>query len=77
VENREPAQPASRAFQPVPERKLRGFLKTALGLHLAALLLPFLASTGSMPSLSDALLASAVLLAGGAVLALGASGRHG
>jgi hypothetical protein len=75
----------TRTFQPVPEKKLRTFLQTALGLHIAALLLTFLsasnaanaANSAPSPGLSDTLLAVAVLLAGGTVLALGASSRRG
>ena len=72
----EPERP--RAFQPVPEKRLRTFLQAALGLHLAAaLLLPFLASSaGPSAGLSDTLLAAAVLLAGSAVLVLGAFGKR-
>jgi hypothetical protein len=72
----EPERP--RAFQPVPEKRLRTFLQAALGLHLAAaLLLPFLASSaGPSAGLSDTLLAAAVLLAGSAVLVLGACGKR-
>jgi hypothetical protein len=66
--------------QPLPatvERKLRTALLAALGLHLSALLLPFaLPAALPAPSLSDSLLALAVLLAGGAVLAIGALGRR-
>jgi hypothetical protein len=75
----EPLESArTRTFQPVREKKLRAVLQTALGLHLAALLLPFLASSAGRPSpaLSDTLLASVVLLAGGAVLAFGAFRRR-
>jgi hypothetical protein len=74
----ESARPRTRTFQPVREKKLRAVLQTALGLHLAALLLPFLASSAGRPSpaLSDTLLASVVLLAGGAVLAFGAFRRR-
>jgi hypothetical protein len=69
-------RPWTRAFQPAAERKLRTFLLTALGLHGAALALPFLLPSLPAPSPSDALLASAVLVAGSAVLALGALGRR-
>jgi hypothetical protein len=74
----EPMEPArTRTLQPVREKKLRASLQAALGFHLAALLLPFLASSASpSPALPDTLLASAVLLAGGAVLAFGAFGRR-
>jgi hypothetical protein len=70
-------RPWTRAFQPVAEKKLRTFLLAALGLHGAALGLPFLLpSMLPAPSPSDLLLASAVLVAGSAVLALGALGRR-
>jgi hypothetical protein len=69
-------QPEPRAFQPAAERKLRTFLLTALGLHGTALALPFLLPSLPAPSPSDTLLASAVLVAGSAVLALGALGRR-
>ena len=70
-------RPWARAFQPVAEKKLRIFLLAALGLHGAALGLPFLLpSMLPAPSPSDLLLASAVLVAGSAVLALGALGRR-
>lgn len=67
----------TRAFRPVAEKKLRTFLLTALGLHAAALALPFLfPSVLPAPRVSDTLLASAVLLAGSAILGLGALGRR-
>jgi hypothetical protein len=62
----------TRTSPPIRHKKLRSVLQAALGLHLAALLLPLLASSaGPVPALPDALLASAVLLAGGAVLGFG------
>ena len=70
-------RPWTRAFQPAAEKKLRTVLLGALGLHGAALALPFLLPSAlPAPSLSDLLLASAVLAAGSAVLALGALGRR-
>lgn len=74
----EPLESArTRTVHSVPEKKLRAVLQTALGLHLAALLLPFLVSSaGPSPALADTLLASAVLFAGGTVLAFGAFRRR-
>jgi hypothetical protein len=70
-------RPWTRAFQPVAEKKLRTFLLAALGLHGAALGLPFLLPSAlPAPSPSDIVLAAAVLIAGSAVLALGALGRR-
>jgi uncharacterized membrane protein YbhN (UPF0104 family) len=57
-------------LRPVPRKKLRAVLQTALGLHLAAVLLAFLLPSAGQPlGLSDTLLATAVLLAGGTMLA--------
>ena len=70
-------QTRTRAFQPAAEKKLRTFLLAALGLHGAALALPFvLPAALPVPSPSDILLAAAVLIAGSAALALGALGRR-
>jgi len=70
-------RPWTPAFQPAAEKKLRTLLLGALGLHGAALALPFLLPSAlPAPSPSDMLLAAAVLIAGSAVLALGALGRR-
>jgi hypothetical protein len=67
----------TRAFRPVAEKKLRGLLLAALAVHAVAIVLPFLLPAMiPAPSRSDTLLASAVLLAGGTVLLLGALGRR-
>jgi hypothetical protein len=65
-----------RAFQRLPDKNLRNLLLTTLGIHLAALLLAMLFSGTPAPGLSDTLLASVVLAAGAAVLALSSSGRR-
>ena len=73
----ETARYRSQTFQPVSRKKLRAVLQTAIGLHLAAVVLLFLFPSAGQPSgLSDTLLAAAVLLAGGTVLAFGALGRR-
>ena len=67
----------SQIVQPVPRKKLRQVLQAVLGLHLAAAVLLFAFPSAGQPSgLSDALLATAVLLAGGTVLAFASSGRR-
>jgi len=74
----EPEQEALplRAAQRLPDKNLRNLLLTALGIHLAALLFAMLFSAAPAPGLSDTLLASAVLVAGATVLAIGGSGRR-
>ena len=81
----EPARPAHPAPAPEPrekasvpllkaapsERKLRTPLLTALGLHIAVLLLPLLVVTGARLAPADLLLAVAVLGSGGIMLAVG------
>lgn len=67
----------SQVVQPVPRKKLRQVLQTVLGLHLAAAILLFaFPSIGQPSGLSDALLATAVLLAGGTMLAFASWGRR-
>jgi uncharacterized membrane protein YbhN (UPF0104 family) len=62
---------SSQTFQPIPRKKLRQILQTALGLHLTAVVLLFLFPSAGQPSgLSDILLTAAVLAAGGAMLAV-------
>jgi len=62
---------SSQTFQPIPRKKLRQILQTALGLHLAAVVLLFLFPSARQPSgLSDILLTAAVLAAGGTMLAV-------
>jgi uncharacterized membrane protein YbhN (UPF0104 family) len=62
---------SSQTFQPIPRKKLRQILQTALGLHLAAVALLFLFPSAGQPSgLSDILLTAAVLAAGGTMLAV-------
>jgi hypothetical protein len=58
------------------ERRLRAFLQIAIALHIAALV-PFLLPSGNAPTLSDALLGTAVLFAGAGVLTLGWASRKG
>jgi len=67
-------RPRTSTLSPARERRLRLFLQGAIALHLVALV-PFLLSSGSAPTLSDVLLATTVLLAGGGVLTLGSAGR--
>jgi hypothetical protein len=57
---------------------LRTPLLTALGLHIAVLVLPLLLATGARLALPDLLLAAAVIGSGGIMLAVGARwGRRG
>jgi len=72
----EPEALPLRAFQRRPDKNLRSLLLTALGIHLAVLLLAMLFSATPAPGLSDTLLASAVLVAGAMVLVLSGSGRR-
>ena len=68
---------SSQTFQPIPRKKLRQILQTALGLHLAAVVLLFLFPSAGQPSgLSDTLLAAAVMAAGGTMLAVGSFSRR-
>jgi len=68
---------SSQTFQPIPRKKLRQILQTALGLHLAAVVLLFLFPSAGQPSgLSDLLLMAAVLAAGGTMLAVGSLSRR-
>jgi len=68
---------SSQTFQPIPRKKLRQILQTALGLHLAAVVLLFLFPSAGQPSgLSDILLTAAVLAAGGTMLAVGSLSRR-
>ena len=60
--------PRTQSIDPLSEKRLRAFLLIALGLDLGALLLA--------PSPPDFLLATVVLLAGSAVLAIGSLGRR-
>lgn len=77
------AAPLERAFASAPrtartERKLRIPLLLVLALQAAVLLIPTLRAAGTRPELSDLLLAAAVLVSGGAMLAMGALwGRRG
>jgi hypothetical protein len=64
----EARRPRAQAIDPLAEKRLRAFLLIALGLDLGALLLA--------PSPSDFLLATVVLLAGSAVLAIGSLGQR-
>jgi hypothetical protein len=64
----EARRPRAQAIDPLSEKRLRAFLLIALGLDLGALLLA--------PSPSDFLLATVVLLAGSAVLAIGSLGQR-
>jgi len=67
----------SRTVQPVSRKKLRAALQAALGLHLAAVALLILFPSATQPAgLSETLLATAVLLAGGTVLAFAVVGRR-
>jgi hypothetical protein len=77
IVTRRERQPVAPAPSSIPEKRLRGALQLALALHLAAVLAPLLAPS-LVPALSrsDALLASAVLLAGATALALGSLGRR-
>ncbi len=68
---------SSQTFQPIPRKKLRQILQTALGLHLAAVVLLFLFPSAGQPSgLSDILLTAAVLAAGGTMLAVSSFSRR-
>ena len=73
----EAARYSSQTVHPVSRKKLRAVLQTTLGLHLAAVVLLFLFPSAGQPSgLSDTLLATAVLFAGGAVLAFASFSRR-
>jgi hypothetical protein len=69
-------RPAAGSFAPGQERRLRNGLQIALALHLLALLPFLLPSAGAALSLSDTLLATAVLIGGAAALTLGAPRRR-
>jgi hypothetical protein len=69
-------RPAAGSFAPGQERRLRNGLQIALALHLVALLPFLLPSAGAALSLSDTLLATAVLIGGAAALTLGAPRRR-
>jgi hypothetical protein len=68
--------PAAGGFAPAQEKRLRSGLQIALALHLVALLPFLLPAAGVALSLSDTLLATAVLVGGAAALTLGAPRRR-
>jgi hypothetical protein len=73
-ELQEAQRPWTGTVTPAREKRLRFGLQIAILLHIAAVL-PFLVSAGAAPTLSDAALATTVLLAGAGVLSLGSASR--